>query len=162
MTPDWPSRLFLILPSVGIVLSSYFFDWRLSAPTGLLAGTSLLAGALLSAFTHLSTLRMKVTEWTKHEEDRFSPERAMLDESAAHLLLGALICALNSAILVLGMNVSSSSGEVTGVLCAISCGLGCYVLLMFFLCLPRMYSAYVELNDVSDSLSGFNKDKKDK
>ncbi|MFJ1767837.1 hypothetical protein ACIOD2_46475 [Amycolatopsis sp. NPDC088138] len=100
-----------------------------------------------------------MTEWTKHDEDVFSPERAMLDESAAHLLLGALISAVNAAILVLGMNVGPKHDEVAGVWCAIACGLGCYVLLMFFLCLPRMYSAYVELNNVSDSLSGFSKGK---
>ncbi len=116
---------------------------------------------MLSAFTHLSTLRLKITEWDGDDGvSRFSVERDMLDETAAHLLTGSLACVLDAAALVVGMNVSlDKKGHLTGFWAALSAGISFYVLLIFVVILPRLYSAYVEINNVKGRLSGFTRGK---
>lgn len=156
--PDWTVRGAIIILPIGTTVVAYFLEWRFAAAAPLLAGVSLLAGALLSSFTYLSTLRMKIVEWTKHEDDSLKVERSMLDETAAHLLAASFACALDTAVLVIGMNVSGAAGgAVEGVWAALATGVSVYVLLIFIICLPRLYSAYVQVNDVSDRYSGFVK-----
>lgn len=82
----------------------------------------------------------------------------MLDETAAHLLTGSLLCAFDAAALVIGMNVSATkNGQLYGFWAAFASGLSSYILVIFIFVIPRLYSAYVEINDVSPSLNGFNK-----
>ncbi|MFF7980197.1 hypothetical protein ACFZDK_13855 [Streptomyces sp. NPDC007901] len=152
--------LMLVLP-VGIGVVMFSRGGELAAPAPLLTGVSLLAGGMLSAFTHLSTLRLKITDINANESsDRFEAERGMLDETAAHLLTGSLFCALNAAVLVLGMNVSvSAKGHLTGVLAAMATGISSYIILLFVIVLPRLYFAYVEMNNVSVALNGFDRRK---
>lgn len=63
-----------------------------------------LTAPLLSAFTHLSSPKMKVSEWAEHDSDRFNAERAMPDETAAHLLLACPACVVNAVTIVIGLN----------------------------------------------------------
>jgi Flp pilus assembly pilin Flp len=157
-TPDWPSRLILIFIPVAVGILSVFFNWRLMAPAALLAGVTLLAGSLLSAFTHLSSLRMKISEWEEHNSDRFNAERAMLDETAAHLLLASLASIANAVIIVIGLNFRSGvKEEIDGFWAAMSLAFGSWTVILFVLCLPRLYSAYVEINHVEGYLSGFTR-----
>ncbi|TCR15414.1 hypothetical protein EV578_117110 [Streptomyces sp. BK205] len=80
----------------------------------------------------------------------------MLDETAAHLLTGSLLCAFDVASLVVGMNVSvTKEGHLFGFWAALSAAISSYVLVIFVLLVPRLYSAYVEINDVSPELNGF-------
>lgn len=158
--PDLAARAILLLP---IGLFGYLL-WRgasLASPAALLTGAALLAGGMLSAFTHLSTLRLKITEWDgEGGASRFSVERDMLDETAAHLLTGSLACVLDAASLVIGMNVSlDKNGQLTGFWAALSSAISLYVLLIFVVVLPRLYSAYVEINRVAGRLSGFTRGK---
>ncbi|WP_447038277.1 hypothetical protein [Streptomyces sp. DSM 118878] len=159
--PDLSARAVLLLP---VVLFG-FMIYRgagLATPAALLTGAALLAGGMLSAFTHLSTLRLKITEWDGDERvSRFSTERDMLDETAAHLLTGSLACIIDAASLVVGMNVGlDKNGHLTGFWAALSAGISLYVLLLFIVVLPRLYSAYVEINAVAGRLSGFTRTKK--
>ncbi|MGV9452119.1 hypothetical protein [Streptomyces sp. NPDC003635] len=158
--PDLAARAILLLP---LLLFGYLF-WRgasLASPAALLTGAALLAGGMLSAFTHLSTLRLKITEWDGDDGvSRFSVEKDMLDETAAHLLTGSLACVLDAASLVIGMNVSlDKEGHLTGFWAALSAGISLYVLLIFVVILPRLYSAYVEINSVTGRMSGFTRGK---
>lgn len=144
-----------------------FMLWKhghLAAPAALLTGVTLMAGGMLSAFTHLSTLRLKVTEWEKPGvASRFAVERDMLDETAAHLLTGSLLCALNAASLVIGMNVGATkAGHLSGFWAATAAGLSTYVLIVFIFVIPRLYSAYVQINNVSGELNGFNRSKRNR
>ncbi len=157
-TPDWPSRLILMFVPVIVGVFSALFGWRLMAPGALLAGVTLLAGSLLSAFTHLSSLRMKISEWTEENSDRFNVERAMLDETAAHLLLASLASIVNAVIIVIGLNFHSGvKEEIDGFWAAVSLAFSSWTVMLFVLCLPRLYSAYVEINHVEENLSGFTR-----
>ncbi|MEV7830351.1 hypothetical protein AB0P12_06935 [Streptomyces subrutilus] len=157
---DIAARLSLLLPFAvfGFMLWRH---GRLAAPAALLTGVALMAGGMLSAFTHLSTLRLKITDWEKPGVvSRFEVERDMLDETAAHLLTGSLLCALNAAVLVIGMNVGvTKTGHLYGIWAAMAAGLSSYVLIVFVFVIPRLYSAYVQMNNVSGDLSGFNRSK---
>ncbi|MGW3413873.1 hypothetical protein [Streptomyces sp. NPDC000888] len=156
-------RIIMVVLPLGLAGVMLLRRGELAAPAALLTGVSLLAGGMLSAFTHLSTLRLKITEINATESaDRFEVERGMLDETAAHLLAGSLFCAFNAATLVLGMNVSvSSKGHLTGILAAIATGLSTYIVLIFVAVLPRLYNAYVEMNNVSVALNGFDRRKQE-
>jgi hypothetical protein len=156
--PDWAARIILLLPLL-LFTAMWVGDGRLAAPTPLLSAAALLAGGMLSAFTHLSNLRLKITEWAGDGgPDRFAVEREMLDESAAHLLTGSLICVLDAATLVVGMNISvSDKGQLIGFWAALASGLSAYVFLIFIITIPRLYSAWVEINGVARHLNGFAK-----
>lgn len=151
----------MILALLPLALFAYmlFSGGRLAAPTPILTAVSLMAGGMLSAFTHLSTLRLKITEWldSPHAEaDRFRDEREMLDESAAHLLAGSVSCVITAATLVLGMNLATDGkGALVGFWAASASAASSYVGLMFIMTVPRLYSAYVRINSVSSKLSGF-------
>ncbi|MFD5014620.1 hypothetical protein [Streptomyces chartreusis] len=150
------ARVVLSLP-FGLFLYLFIHGATLASPGALLTGAALLAGGMLSAFTHLSTLRLKITEWDDGDKvSQFKVEKEMLDETAAHLLTGSLACVLDAAALVIGMNVSlDKKGHLTGFWAALSAGISFYVLLIFIVILPRLYSAYVDINGVSGRLSGF-------
>ncbi|MDH6542032.1 hypothetical protein [Streptomyces sp. SPB4] len=84
----------------------------------------------------------------------------MLDETASHLLTGSLFCVMDAIVLVVGMNVGTSpQGRLTGVTAALAAGLSSYIALIFITILPRFYNAYVEMNNVSVELDGFDKRK---
>ncbi|MFF9023800.1 hypothetical protein [Streptomyces eurythermus] len=158
---DVMARLSLLLP-VAVFGLMLWRGGRLAAPAALLTGVALMAGGMLSAFTHLSTLRLKITDWENPgTASRFEVERDMLDETAAHLLTGSLICALNAAALVVGMNVSvTKTGHLHGFWAAAAAGLSSYVLIVFIFVIPRLYSAYVQMNNVSGELNGFDRSKR--
>jgi drug/metabolite transporter (DMT)-like permease len=160
--PDRTSRIVLVIPLILFVVM-LVAGGRLRAPTPLLTATALLAGGFLSAFTHLSTLRLKITEWIEEEgnEDKLIVEREMLDETAAHLLTGALLCVLAAVALVAGMNVGGGNGsELVGFWAALVAGLSAYIALIFIIILPRLYSAWVDINHVSLRLSGFSQSRR--
>ncbi|MFF5473169.1 hypothetical protein [Streptomyces achromogenes] len=154
--PDVAARLSLGVPIL-VFLLMWLRGGHLSTPGALLTGVALLAGGMLSAFTHLSTLRLKVKEWVGFSDvSRYEVEKGMLDETAAHLLTGSLLCALDAATLVVGMNVSvTKDGHLYGFWAAVAAAISSYVLIIFIFLVPRLYSAYVEINDVSPELSGF-------
>lgn len=156
--PDVIARLALLVP-IAIFVFMWHRGGRLATPAALLTGISLLAGGMLSAFTHLSTLRLKIKEWVGNSEaSRYEVEKGMLDETAAHLLTGSLLCALDAASLVIGMNVSvTKDGHVYGFWAALAAAISSYILIIFILLVPRLYSAYVGMNDVSPDLDGFQK-----
>lgn len=154
--PDFFARMAPLIP-ITIFLLMWIKKGHLSTPGALLTGVALLAGGMLSAFTHLSTLRLKIKEWAgTSEASRYEVEKGMLDETAAHLLTGSLLCAFDVASLVIGMNVSvTKEGHLYGFWAALSAAISSYVLVIFIFLIPRLYSAYVEINDVSPDLNGF-------
>lgn len=112
--PDWPARLTLVLVPGFIVGATILLDWHLSQPAPILAGISLLAGALLGAFAQLSTLRLKLTEWSEAAKpERWRVERELIDETAAHILMAATLCAVDAALLIVAMNVTANGVAVS-------------------------------------------------
>jgi hypothetical protein len=136
-------------------------NWNLSAPTPLLTAVSLLAGGTLSAFGSLSTLRLKLTEWSETHDGR-DVYRDSLDESVAHLCMVALACVADAAVLVVGLNVSRGAPRtpladaIVGVPAYLSIAITAYIFLAFVMVLPRLYWAYTRMNRVSRHLDGFD------
>lgn len=156
--PDWLSRCVLYGIPIAVLAASLAWGWTVAAPGAILSGVALLAGGLLSSFTFLSTVRMKVTEWSEAKPARWATERAMLDETAAHVLSAATACIIEAVLIVIGMNVSSAPHDaISGPLAAATLAVAAYVVVNFLVCVPRLYNAYIELNSVSTELSGFTR-----
>ncbi len=155
--PDWWARAVLMLVPGGLAAAALWQDWKIAAPDPLLAGVALLAGALVGAFGNLSTFRLKLTEWADRDDDTLQVERDMIDETVSHVLMAALLCAVTAVALVIGTNASEPEAPITGVLAALIIFLGSYVALIFLLVLPRLYAAYVQINNVRDRFNGFTR-----
>jgi hypothetical protein len=155
--PDWTARLTLAVPAILIVTCSLWRDWKLAAPAALLAGVSLLTGGTLSVFSHLSTLRLRLTD--RLEQQALDIERDSLDESVAHLLTATLLCVADAATIVIGMNFGhdTKGSTVDGVWAALALGISSYIALLFVVLVPRLYSAYIEINQVPSYMDGFDR-----
>lgn len=158
----WGMRVIALLAGVLV----FFCDVPLTASAPLLAAVALLAGGMLTAFTHLSTLRKTYTDRASSWSDAERIQRDFLDETAAHLLTGSYTAAWCAASLVVAMNSVDSNApdgpqHPQGILAAVPVSLATYLFLIFIVAIPRMYIAYVELNDVRDELAGTHKDSKE-
>jgi hypothetical protein len=170
--PDWASRL-VLLSAFCLLPVGYVLDWKLGAPGPLLAGVALLAGALIGSFGTMTTLRLKIAELGGPDDEGLEPERDLLDESVSHVLLAALVAATDAVALVIGTNTaatapivgvtkaaaaaSTAPGTVTGFWASAAIALSAYLFLIFVMLLPRLYAAYVQLNNVRDGLNGQNR-----
>ncbi|MFE9640472.1 hypothetical protein ACFYOC_15790 [Nocardiopsis alba] len=157
---DYFARTIILATPLGSSGAFYYFDGELKSADSLIAAVSLFAAALLAVFTLLATFRLRLTEMNSEgDEEKYSLEKDMLDESAAHILSASFVCGLAAVSLGVGRNLfAASDGSVTGVFAWISVGLISYVVIIFFISVPRLYSAYVEMNGVRPRLDGFSKD----
>jgi hypothetical protein len=151
---DKPVRAVLYGGDAVLGAVALYFHWGLESPGAILSGVALLAGGLLGAFGQLSTLRLKLTESMIHQEDSGRGQRAMLDETVAHLLLAAYLCAVDAVLLIIALNVTRPNERVGGPLAAAVIMVTGYVVALFLIAIPRLYGAYAEMNKVSDQLSG--------
>lgn len=154
---DWLTRAAL-LAALGCLPIGWYLDWAIRAPQPILAGMSLLAGALVGSFGQVNTLRLKMTDRDGDEDPTAQVDRDAIDESAAHLLTAAFLCAVTAAVLVIGINTSPDPGPdpaVRGIWAAVASALGSYAMITFFIAVPRLYAAYVHVNQVSDDVSGY-------
>ncbi len=106
----------------------------------------------------VNTLRLKLTDREGDDDAATQIDRDALDESAAHLLTSALLCAVTAVLLVLGINLSTDTGSnpaVTGIWAAPAIASGAYAVATFFIAVPRLYGAYVAVNNVSGRVNGY-------
>lgn len=150
---DWVSRA-IFLAVLAVPAAAIWTNFRFVAAPSVLAAVALLAGALMGAFTHLSTLRLKVTDLGEAVSQRV---RNQIDESAAHLLTAALLCALDALVLAVMLNLPLDAIEsrFAAIPSAIAAYLTVYIFLLFVVVVRRMYAAYVDLNQVDDAYDGF-------
>jgi hypothetical protein len=159
--PDYVAMGILYGVPGGLLVAAIVWDWNLSAPMPLLTAVSLLAGGSLSAFGSLSSLRLKLTEWSDTHDGR-DVHRESLDESVAHIFMISLACVVDAAVLVVGLNVSRGEPNTPlqdAVVCApayIAIAITAYIFLAFVMILPRLYWAYTKMNRVSAKLDGFD------
>lgn len=140
-----------------LAAAMWWFDGSFSAPGSLLAGVALLAGGFLSAFTHLSTLRLKLTDRQKDWDSAERLDRDALDETATHLLMAAYTAGVTAALLVIAMNFTPSGQSVVGVFAAVIAATSSFLILLFLVAIPRLYGAYVSINGVRRELSGMHR-----
>jgi hypothetical protein len=134
----------------------WIFGGSLAAPGSLLAGVALLAGGFLAAFGQISNLRLRLTDRASENQVVQQVDRDSLDETAAHLLVASFASALTALVLVLGMNFGADpkTGSLGGPFGAVAVALATYVLIVFVIAVPRLYTAYVNINSVREELSG--------
>lgn len=151
---DVVARAIVYIGPLAVGLLVWLIDGRISAPGPLLAGVALLTGGLLSTFTHLSTLRLKLTERAEQWQDAERLDRDAMDESATHLLVAAYASAITAALLVVGMNVTEPNQPLVGIFAIATSVAATFVLINFLMVIPRLYGAYVSINSVRSELSG--------
>lgn len=180
--PDWVARLALLLPAMTLGTIAGWQGWTLQAGASLLAGVALLVGSSLTAFTHISTLRSRLTD--RPDDPGVSLDRDAYDESAAHMLMAVLVAIVDAVAIVIGLNTTTvgstavtqaptpspspspavthattplAAGSIGGIAAAIVIGLSTYLVLLFLMLLPRLYNAYVVAHRVRRELSGFHR-----
>ncbi|WP_439693165.1 hypothetical protein ACRQ4B_02670 [Curtobacterium sp. SP.BCo] len=161
--PDRFTRAVLLLVPAGAFIAMLTLpDARLGAPGALLSGVALLAGSFLAAWGQISSMRLKLTERTSEFGDTERVDRDALDESAAHLLVASLFSGAAALMLVLGMNFMSDpqTGAIHGFFAAMAVAFASYVLLLFLIAVPRLYTAYVTLHSVRNELNGTHRSRR--
>lgn len=154
---DRAARLTLVALPIALLVVSVKFKWTLKSPDAVLAGVALLAGSLLAAFGQVAAWREKVRDLYRD----YTPSQAAIiqqdgiDETATHLLMAAYLSGVEAMLIILGSNIAiNQAGAITGFMAAVVISLGAYLLLLFLLTVPRLYTAYVEVNSVRKELSG--------
>jgi DMSO reductase anchor subunit len=152
--PDWVARTALVLPLL-LFIPAHCFGWKLAAPDALLAGVSLLAGALVGSFGFIASLRLRLIETQVGHSEEPDAARDSLDETVAHLLAATLACVLDAVALVIGMNVSvNKANDVVGFWAAVAIALSAYVAVVFYMLVTRLYAAYVHVARPRTNLDG--------
>ncbi|MFS0701967.1 hypothetical protein AB6N24_18520 [Cellulomonas sp. 179-A 4D5 NHS] len=160
--PDYPTRAVLLGAPLLATALSFKFGFELRLPEGALAALALLAGGFLTAFTHLSSVRLRLTEREPAWGDAERFDRDAIDETCAHLLVAAYMSGVATGWLLLGMNFGAGAGTgddmIVGFWAAIEAGLLVYVVVLFLITLPRLYQAYLTYAHVRDALNGAHRD----
>lgn len=160
-TPDYVMRLGLPGVAVAVGICAWQFAWNLPSASALLAGVALLGGASLSSFAYMSSLRLRLTD--RPDDLWLNVERDSLDEGVTHILLVILLSILDAVLIVIGTNasplVTKQGAAVPGTIGAsvwayLALAVAAYIALLFLVLVPRLYSAYVEMNHVRDELNG--------
>ncbi|GLB62712.1 hypothetical protein NCCP2495_05900 [Dietzia sp. NCCP-2495] len=160
--PDWYARSVLLAGATIAGLAGLFTQAPLGEPSLRLAAFALLTGSLLTVFAQLSSLRLKLTEWFSEEDIGHRVEKNMIDESVAHVLFAAMlslvaagVTAVDAAVPALGKYADL---VINALLAGVTFSLIYYIVALVVLTLPRLYGAYVAVNDVSRDLNGTVRD----
>ena len=155
---DILSRSLLLAASAGAGAAVWFWDVSFSAPAAILSGFALLSGVLLSVFAQLASMRVRLTD-SADESKRRRVLKDSLDESVSHVLLAALLGLLASAAIVISMAVEDptppAQPQICGPWAIMVAVLGVYEMLLLFILIPRLYSAYTRANDVAPEIDGY-------
>lgn len=161
--PDWGARSILLGVPIIVAALMAWFHVELASPAVLLTAVSLLAGASLSVFAQLSSLRLKLTEWFDEDDTSRDLDKDSLDESVAHLMAAALTCVIAAVVIVIGMTTADrDTTTLSGPIAYLAGALTTYVGLIFVMLIPRLYYAYVNINNVKGHLNGFDTDRTSK
>jgi hypothetical protein len=157
--PDRVARAFtLLVPAAAFVGALYWLrdalpTWSLPADfTAVAVGAAaLLSASLVAALSQLAGWRDRLSDRDRVSEQ---PVKAMIDEAVAHVAL-----ALLESVLMLATAVASLAlaGWPARLFTAATCALGAHVIYLFLLLVPRLYSAYVQRNDVDENLDGYSR-----
>ncbi|MGV8970683.1 MAG: hypothetical protein ACOH10_00045 [Rhodoglobus sp.] len=158
--PDYAARSVLLLVPILCGAAVLRFDIHIQAPATLLTGIAILAGGFLTAFTHISTLRLRLTERQDNQAESEIDDRDLIDEIATLLLVAAFFSVATAATLVVAMNWIEEDFLYQGA-AALVAGLGAEVVALFLLTIPRLYNAYLQINKVRPALNGANRSKRE-
>jgi hypothetical protein len=130
----------------------------LGGADAVLAAVALLAGGFLAAFTHLSGVRARLTEREVAWGDAERVNRDALDETSAHLIAASYISGAETGLIIILMNLAGDGdGGILGPWAGLAYAGLAYLLIVFMIALPRLYTAYAESNSVRPELNGLYK-----
>ena len=132
-------------------------DTRVLAP--LLTAMSLLSGGTLSAFGQLSTLRLRLTDRLDRTPQTEKPDRRMFDESATHLLFCATMAMVTAMSVVVTMMTVGGAPRICGLNAAWILWATTLTAILFWIAVPRIYLAYVNINRVDHEVDGTFRDR---
>jgi len=158
--PDYVARAVLFLAPLAAGLGVMRWDVHIQAPATLLTGIAILAGGFLTAFTHISTLRLRLTERQDKQADSEVDDRDLIDEIATLLLIAAFVSVVTAATLVVAMNWIAEDFLYQWAAASVA-ALGTEVVALFLLTIPRLYNAYLQINKVRPALSGAHRSKRE-
>jgi hypothetical protein len=161
VTPDYVSRSLVILLPLG---AAAIVSWAPIRPTlsfesvvGLsLAWSALVSAGLIGTFAVLAGWRARLNERAK--TDRYyrsveKPVAALVDEAVAHTLMG-VIDALLLALLAAGSAAFPS--PLHRYVLALAIMFATHAALLFVIISTRLYSAYVQVEQVATAVNGFD------
>lgn len=146
-----------LLAGCAVAVAAICFGWTFNLST---AGFVMAAGALvitgvLAAFGQLASWRTELGARDRADE---APLRAMVDEAATHMLLAILESVLVTVLALIAVGLSRWDRWALLATIPMACLTG-HVLYLFTLVVPRLYSAYVQINDIDESLDGYSRTK---
>lgn len=154
-TPDGLARLISAGAPVTVGGVAVIFIWQgnlhLAEGTASLVVTAatLAVGGMLAAFAQLASWRSRLAE---RDLDIQRPLRALIDEAVVHILLAVLESASLMLLTVLSLLLPNPWAIVPN---ALVVAVGSHLVLLFFIIVPRLYSAYVQVNEVTDEVNGY-------
>lgn len=150
-----------VLPVAVGLWTGLCLNVKLTAPSDLLAGISLLTGGLLAFFTQVASWRDRLSARRSSHEHADAARRDGLDESVAHILVAIYAAVVLVVLLAVASNVantpSGSKGgapEVNTPLSALIIGFGSYLLLLLLIVLPALWDSYSTHNSVPRHMGG--------
>lgn len=120
-------------------------DLHLDNAGTLIGAVALLASGLLAVFVQLCATRATYTQQIN------APEKALVDNSAIHVLTGVLYSIITAVLLVIIENVD---GDIKRILTAITVAFFIALVLLFIIIIPKLWSLYTTQFGVSSKLGG--------
>ncbi|MFT4293813.1 MAG: hypothetical protein QM582_00170 [Micropruina sp.] len=159
--PDWAARAAsLLVPAATwclIANARPTYSENLFNLLGIaLAWAALASAGLLSTFTLLAGWRGRLAEaiLLKERWSREAPLRALVDEAVAHSMLG-VVESLSVAVLAGLACIVAVPWQ--GLLWAVTAAVVAHTVFLFGLIATRLYSAYVQAEDVPPEVDGFDR-----
>lgn len=125
-------------------------DFKLEGSSSFLSGIALIVGALLAVFVQLATSRQKLE---RNNTYRIS-ERDNIDEAVAHILFGVYVSLALLVLLIVLEVVPPDQEKWTIGLSSMVLYLGCLLLLVFLLIIPKLWNVYDQENSVPRRMGG--------
>lgn len=155
LAPDRVARAVLYGLPIALGVAAGMTDFTLKTPDGMLAGLSLLTGGLLVTFAQIASWRARLASRDHDYEHSEASDRDSLDEAATHVLVAALATVADIVAIIVGQSMMAPDAEgLTGLAGGIVVGLGVYVGLLFSMVIFKLYDTYVQVNRVSERVSG--------
>lgn len=155
--PDAAARALLYVAPLVAGVVMFFFDGKVAGTDGLLAAAGIFTGALFMAFTQVASWRQMLSDRRHEREVAEVAQRDSLDEAVAHLLMAMYASVALAVVIVSGRNFADAEGRLTSGWAAATAALGVYTALLLLIVMPKLYSAYVEINEVDDEMSGLSR-----
>lgn len=148
---------FTYLLPIGIGVTSFTRDATLNFADSLLTMLGILAAALITAFSQLASWRKQLTDEGDSKILAHSPERWLIDSSVSHIIAGAYSSVIACILIITSMAITIPDSwtfpHIHSLGSALITLMTSHTIVSLLLALPGLYSAYIQLNKIDDSLN---------